>query len=111
MLRVINPNVRYTPTKGSPHKKIAGVAIILKEFLQALDKLGISYSNEACIRTEIRRQRLCNSTAKQYFLTKTSTMRKILRGEESRCKTCSCLPKSSIPQQFFDVISKRQESE
>ena len=107
VLRVINPNVKYTPTKGSPHKEIdAGVAIILT-VLQVFDKLGISYSNEACIRIEIRRHRLCNSTSKQYFLIQESTRKKILRSDESRFKTCSCLSKSSIPQQFFDAVSKR----
>ena len=36
VLRAINPNVKYTPTKGSPHKEIdAGVAIILRVFAGA----------------------------------------------------------------------------
>ena len=41
----MNPSIKYSPKKNDK-RKIEGVAIILKEFLNLLDKYGIEHDSE-----------------------------------------------------------------
>ena len=102
MLRVVNPGVRYsTKVSASPEE---GVAVILKEFLQALECRGIQHNSEKELRKLFRKQPRCATSKKQFFLTKKSKEISLRRGHDTRCVSCICLPQDYVPVEFFEIM-------
>ena len=114
-MQVINPSIKYAPDPSMPDSKIDGIAIILKEFLTALDNRGISHPTEKSTQQNLRASSHCSTHHKQYFLKQHPgsmpliTKAKVARSDHelSRCKSCVCLPKSSIPDSFFEAIQAK----
>ena len=112
LLQVINPSIKYAPDPSMPDSKIDGIAIDLKEFLTALNSRGISHPSEKSIRKKLRANNHCSTHHKQYFLKQHPgnmpliTKAKVARSDHglSRHKSCVCLPKSFIPDSFFEAV-------
>lgn len=116
-MQVINPSVRFAPNPDRPDVKIDGVAVILKEFLAALEERGISHPPEKAIRQMLRTNRKCSTHHKQYFLRVRDgaslppiAKAKVPRSnghDITRCKSCICLSRSSVPEAFFEALSAK----
>ena len=110
VLEVVNPAVKYKvhPTDESSRcTKISGVAIVLKEFLLALDNYSVPHESEKQIRKRIRKRSDCQSHMKQFFLRKGYKSSKICRLDpaSTKCKTCICIPRTDVPDSFFESFS------
>ena len=110
VLEFVNPAVKYKihPTDGSSKcTKISGVAIVLKEFLLALDKYSVRHESEKQIRKCIRKRSDCHSHTKQFFQKKGFKSNKICRlvPASTKCKTCICIPRTDVPASFFESLS------
>ena len=81
---MVNPGIKYQPKKNEK-RKIAGVAIVLKDFLELLDKYGISHDSESILR---KRLKICRNS-----------------GEVS-CISCICIPRSLIPEDTLKVLTE-----
>ena len=91
--------------------KISGVAIVLKDFLLALDNHGISHASENQIRQHIRKRSDCQTHMKPHFLKKGYKSNRICRLVPSStwCKTCICIPWTDIPDTFFESLCDNSE--
>ena len=113
----------YVSPNGSKRPQPA-VAIVLKRLLHALTKIGMDHADESSIRLQLRKRsdckttanqssiRLqlrkrsdCKTTANQYFLVKGSTSPKIDRkGNDTKNTSCVIIPRSDVPERFFQII-------
>ena len=114
ILELVNPAVKYkTQSKKmlSGGNKISGVAIVLKDFLLALDNYGITHESEKQIRQRIRKRSDCQTHMKQFFLKKGYKSNKICRWipSSTKCKTCICIPRTDVPDSFFEFLSDNGE--
>lgn len=90
---------------------IAGVAIRLALFVQVLDDHGIPHKSIEQIRKEIRSCKLAACNSKQYFL-KEGGEASIHGRSQLRCKGCAVIPRSEVPQAFFEIFEgQHHESE
>ena len=106
VLQVVNPNISYS-LPGST-TRINGVAVTLKEFLKAVDSYSIENDGEKDIRRVLRGHPRCETRKKQFFNTTNSKKNTIDRNDKDnvRCLTCVCLPRSEMPDGFFDLLNK-----
>ena len=103
VLTVVNPKCTYT--SSDKHRSRQGVAIVLKELLQLLDKYSIQHIDEPSIRRELRRRSDCKTSGNQFFLTKDSRAKKIIRKMgDTRNISCIIIPYSDIPDSFFKAL-------
>lgn len=111
MLTVINPDVMFHVIKkktNEPAGSVKGIAIRLKEFLVMLDGYSIPHDTEKNIRKWIRGNSSCNSYMKQHFLRSSSPpLTKISRSVPGTtcCKTCVCIAKEYISEEFFECMN------
>lgn len=106
VLRVINPTVTYHLN----HKMLHGVAINLKGFLQLLDKYSLKHSSEKALRACLDDSCL-KRNGKQHFLSKDAARAtSILRGLNSVCKVCICIPKEQVPSEVFEFFEQGNTS-
>ncbi len=107
ILQVVNPSCTYAVGEKKGH--CAGVAVLLKEFLNQLDARHIDHYNESQIRKTLRLRKDVKTTATQFFLKPGSNSKSICR-KNNNCRHCSCLiiPHSDLPDSFFEVIQDYQ---
>ena len=100
----MNPSIKYSPKKNDK-RKIEGVAIILKEFLNLLDKYGIEHDSEKVIRKYLRGKKDYVTSTKQYFLSSKARHQSINRqhGNDVRCRSCVCIPKRDFPERVKEI--------
>ena len=103
---MVNPGIKYQPKKNEK-RKIAGVAIVLKDFLELLDKYGISHESESVLRKRLRASKDIVTSSKQHFLSPSSREVKISRNSgEVSCISCICIPRSLIPEDTLKVLTE-----
>ena len=104
VLHFVNPNCMYVSPNGSKRPQPA-VAIVLKRLLHALTRIGMDHADESSIRLQLRKRSDCKTTANQYFLVKGSTPQKIDRkGNDTKNTSCVIIPRSDVPERFFQII-------
>ena len=108
ILEVVNPVVKYRTQSKTMGSKISGVAIVLKDFLQALDTYGIPHVSENQIRQHIRKRSDYQTHMKQYFLRKGYKSNRWIPSS-TKCKTCICIPRTDVPDTFFESLSDNSE--
>ena len=101
---MINPQCSYSVADSN----IRGVALILKDLIQALDKYGIGHENESSIRRKLRKRSDVKTTATQFFLKSTAVS---LDMDRKNCdpKSCVLIPRGDIPSEFFEFVDGKLE--
>ena len=108
ILTVINPNIMYklNALSKTNNLKMSGVGVSLKEFLLLLDRYGIDHEPESVLRLRLRRNKRIISRSKQFFLQSGSSSIAISRkSDDTKCKTCICIPRDSLPLSFFELFN------
>lgn len=102
----MNPSIKYSPKKDEK-RKIVGVAIILKEFLNLLDKYDIEHDPEKVIRKYLCGKNDYVTSTKQYFLSSKARQQFISRkhGKDVRCRSCVCIPRKDLPERVLELLS------
>ena len=82
------------------------MALVLKDFIQALDKYSIEHDTESSIRRKLRKRSDVKTTATQFFLKPTVTS---LDMNRKNCdpKSCVLIPRSDIPSEFFKLLDTK----
>lgn len=103
---MVNPTCTYS--YGDSRKGQHGVAIILKELLQLLDRFEIEHADESTIRRELRKRGDCKTSANQFFLTKKSKSTLIDRKKgDTRNVSCVIIPSKDVPDSFFEALEAK----
>ena len=104
-LSCVAPNVSYHPPRG--RGMIRGVAVRLPQFVDYLDKHGISHKAEKSIRKKAKKNVKCAPRMKQYFLKQGVTICGTkVRRNHSICKGCLCVPRSEMSEDFRLYFSR-----
>ena len=101
---MVNPSCSYS---SGEKRNLKGVAISLKKFLKVLDDKQIEHDEESHIRRNLRRRADVKTTATQFFLSASATSRDMVR-KNCTPQSCVIIPKSDIPQEFFDLIDEME---
>ena len=99
---MINPQSAYSLQDST----IRGVALILKDFLHALDRYNIEHDGESSIRRKLRKRSDVKTTATQYFL-KSDVVSLDMDRENCDPKSCVLIPRGDIPSEFFDLLDSK----
>lgn len=104
VLHIVNPNCMYVSPNGTKRPQ-PGVAIVLKRLLHELSRIGMDHADESSIRLQLRKRSDCKTTANQYFLMRGSTSKRIDRkGTDTKNTSCVIIPRSDVPERFFQII-------
>ena len=103
VLRFVNPDVAYHPPASSGHSQfIAGVAINLNSLIDKLDEMSIPHSTSRIMRRSLDKHAL--TSGKQHFLTERDMKERatyIDRRRKTDCRAAICVPRQTIPDEFF----------
>ena len=103
---MINPKCSYSI--GDDKRRLDGVAVLLGQFTKELDDKEIPHENESALRKKLRRRANVKTSATQYFLDKKKEGKKITR-ENGSGHSCIIIPRSDVPQEFFDIVEAKVE--
>ena len=93
---MINPQCAYSLQDST----IRGVALILKDFLHALDRYDIERDGESSIRRKLRKRSDVKTIATQYVL-KSDVVSLDIDRKNCDPKICVLIPRGDIPSEFF----------